>query len=42
MPMNYFTPEETKPSENTLNMIRQIAYSYHAIRSGKINVYCLN
>lgn len=26
--MKYFTQEELKPSEKTLNFIRQIAYSY--------------
>ena len=26
--MKHFTPEELKPREQTLNMIRQVAYTY--------------
>jgi hypothetical protein len=40
--MEYFTSEE-KPSEMTLNIIRQIAYTYRVMRSNGKNVsYCLN
>ena len=28
VPMTHFTPNELKPSEKTLCLIRQIAYSY--------------
>ena len=28
MPMKFFTQEENKPSEITLHIIRQIAYTY--------------
>ena len=34
LPMTYFTPEELNPSEQVLNTIRQIAYSYQAYKSG--------
>ncbi|WP_314696288.1 hypothetical protein [uncultured Prevotella sp.] len=38
-----FTPEEIKPSEKTLNIIRQIAYTYRVIKiNGKVQTYCLN
>lgn len=41
--MQYFTPEEVKPSERTLSLIRQIAYSYRVVNmNGKDEVYCLN
>ncbi len=41
--MTYFTQEELKPSEKTLNIIRQIAYSYRiATVNGKQKVCCLN
>lgn len=43
MPMQYFTPEETRPSEQTLNIIRQIAYSCRSIKlNGKYELYSLN
>ncbi len=46
MPMKHFTPEDIKPSETTLNIIRQIAYTYRVVKSpsGKRKpvVYCLN
>ena len=43
LPMQHFTQEELKPSEHVLNMIRQIAYSYRAIKmNGRTEVYCLN
>ncbi len=38
-----FTPEEMKPSEKTLNIIRQIAYTYRVMKvNGKLEAYCLN
>ncbi len=41
--MKLFTPEELKPSEKTLNIIRQIAYTYRVIKiNGKMKSYCLN
>ena len=42
-PMNYFTSEELKPSEQTLNLIRQIAHCYKSIQvNGQRCTYCLN
>ncbi len=42
--MNYYiTPEEIKPSEKTLNIIRQVAYTYRVIEiDGHNEYYCLN
>ncbi len=41
--MQYFTQEELKPSEKTLQMIRQFAYSYRELYSeGNHKAYCLN
>ena len=41
--MLYFTQEELKPSENTLNLIRQIAHTYRTVQvNGRREVYCLN
>lgn len=41
--MTYFTLEDLKPSEQTLSLIRQIAYTYRTVRiNGKIESYCLN
>ena len=41
--MQYFTPEEIRPSERTLNLIRQIAYTYRVLKSsGQPMAYCLN
>lgn len=41
--MNYFTQEELTPSEKTLSIIRQIAYTYRVIKvNGQKKVYCLN
>ena len=38
-----FTPEEMSTSEKTLNLIRQIAYSYRVIKmSGDVDLFCLN
>lgn len=41
--MNHFTQEELKPSEKTLNIIRQIAYTYRVIKNnGHKEVCCVN
>lgn len=41
--MEYFTSEELNPSERTLNIIRQIAYTYRALKvNGHYEMYCLN
>ena len=41
--MKYFTQEEKKPSSKTLNLIRQIAYTYRVIKmNGQGEAYCLN
>lgn len=41
--MKHFTPEEMKPSEKTLAVIRQMAYSYTSlVKSGLPKSYCLN
>ena len=41
--MKYFTQEEKRPSSTTLNIIRQIAYTYRVIKmNGKNEAYCLN
>ena len=43
MPMKYFTQEEKSPSFKTLNLIRQIAYTYRVIKvNGQAEAYCLN
>ena len=43
LPMEYFTPEELNPSERTLAIIRQIAYTYRAFKAnGRYEMYCLN
>ena len=43
MPMKHFTQEEKKPSSRTLNIIRQIAYTYRVMKmNGQNEVYCLN
>jgi len=39
MPMKIFTYEETHPSERTLRLIREIAYTY---RVANQQAYCLN
>ncbi len=33
LPMTHFTPNELKPSEKTLRLIRQIAYSYQVLKN---------
>lgn len=42
--MNYFTSDNLQPSEKTLNIIRQIAYTYRVIKlgNGKVSGCCLN
>lgn len=41
--MKYFTPEDFNPSERTLNIIRQIAYTYRTVEmNGRVESYCLN
>lgn len=41
--MKLFTPEELQPSEQTLNLIRQIAYTYRVINiNNKQESLCLN
>lgn len=39
-----FTSEgKMKPSESTINFIKQIAYTYRAIKmNGRYEIYCLN
>ncbi len=38
-----FTSEEMKPSERTINIIKQIAYTYRAIKMNrKYEAFCLN
>ena len=32
--MKHFTPDEAKPSETTLRIIRQIAYTYRTAKCG--------
>ncbi len=41
--MKIFTPDEARPSELTLSVIRQIAYAYRVIKSdGQDEVYMTN
>lgn len=41
--MKYFTPEDLKPKESTLTLIRQIAYTYQAMRmNSKLENICFN
>jgi hypothetical protein len=42
--MQHFTLEEVRPSETTLNIIRQIAYTYRVLKmkGGNQLPYCLN
>lgn len=38
-----FTYEEMRPSERTIRIIKQIAYTYRTIKmNGKYEVFCLN
>jgi hypothetical protein len=41
--MKHFTPDELRPSDKTLNLIRQIAYTYRVMKlNGQNEGYCLN
>lgn len=40
--MKYFTPEDLKPSEASLHIIRQVAYTYRMMANGKTMPLCLN
>lgn len=41
--MKHFTQEELSPSEKTLNLIRQIAYTYRVFKmNGSTEPFCLN
>lgn len=41
--MEYFTQEDLRPSERTLRIIRQIAYTYRVIKmNGKYEGLCMN
>lgn len=43
MPMIFSTHEELSPTEKTLNIIRQIAYTYRSLNfCGEEEYYCLN
>ena len=38
-----FTPKELRPSKRTIQIIKQIAYTYRAFKmNGKYEVLCLN
>lgn len=38
-----FTSEETRPSDKTISIIKQIAYTYRVMKmNGKYEVFCLN
>lgn len=40
---HFFTLETSSPSEKTINIIKQIAYSYRAINvGGQYQMFCLN
>lgn len=39
MPMQIFTYEEMTPSEKTIQLIKQIAYTYRVVNR---QAYCLN
>ena len=39
----YSTSDEMRPSRKTINMIKQIAYTYRAIKmNGHYETFCLN
>lgn len=41
--MVYFTPDELSPSATSLNIIRQMAYTYRTRRTdGKVVIMCTN
>lgn len=39
--MGLFTQDELKPSEQTLNLIRQVAYTYRVVRIGAKKCFAL-
>lgn len=41
-PMKHFTPEEFKPSALSLEIIRQVAYSYRPVSNPQARDYSLN
>lgn len=40
--MKYFTPEDFQPSEASLLIIRQVAYTYRTMKRGQTMSLCLN
>lgn len=40
--MKHFTPEEFKPCALSLEIIRQVAYSYLPVSNPQVNNYSLN
>lgn len=39
----YSTSDEMRPSRKTINMIKQIAYTYRVIKmNGRYEAFCLN
>lgn len=39
----YSTSDEMRPSRKTINMIKQIAYTYRSIKmNGRYEAFCLN
>ncbi len=43
MPMDFFTQEDTKPSEKTLSLIRQVAHTFRIkVRNSSLDLYCVN
>ena len=41
--MSYFTNDDTRPSEKTLDIIRQAAYTYRVMKYECVSgFYCLN
>ena len=42
LPMKHFTQEEFKPSALSLEIIRQVAYSYHPVSNPQANDFRLN
>lgn len=43
MPMDFFTQEDTKPSEKTLSLILQVAHTFRIkVRNSSLDLYCVN
>ena len=42
LPMKHFTPESFKPREQTLDIIRQFAYTYRPVSNPQARKYSLN